>query len=238
MHIRQLLTQDQLNNFDESIALELIQKIEKGNIQNLSCSFLSVRAETVVLIAAALAQCPNLHTVNIAKNNLGQYGPATAEKLALAPSLHTVYMSGNHLGADGPATAEKFTHTRSLHTVYMQYNNLRGHGPETAKYLAECLNLHTVYMQYNDLAHYGPETAKYLAECPNLHTVYMHYNNLRGHGPATAAAFDSHNQYLADLKQTIHTPSMFTTVLNPDGMPPDVVDLIGVFLPPIDATVY
>ena len=157
MHIRQLLTQDQLNNFDESIALELIQKIEKGNIQNLSCSFLSVRAETVVLIAAALAHCPNLHTVNMANNNLGQYGPATAEKLALAPSLHTVYMGNNNLGE---------------------------------------------------------------------------------HGPATAAAFDSHNQYLADLKQTIHTPSMFTTVLNPDGMPPDVVDFIGVFLPPIDATVY
>ena len=130
MHIRQLLTRDQLNNFDESIALELIQKIEKGNIQNLSCSFLSVRAETVVLIAAALA------------------------------------------------------------------------------------------------------------ECPNLHTVYMGNNNLGEHGPATAAAFDGHNQYLADLKQTIHTPSMFTTVLNPNGMPPDVVDLIGFFLPPIDATVY
>ena len=130
MHIKQLLTEDQLNNFNEHIASELIQKIEEGNIQDLSCSSLEVRAETVVLIAAALAKCPNLHTVDMSRNGLGE------------------------------------------------------------------------------------------------------------HGPATAAEFDYHNQYLADLKQTIHTPSMFTTVLNPDGMPTDVVDLIGFFLPPIDATVY
>jgi len=149
MHIRRLLTQDQLNNFDESIALELIQKIEKGNIQNLSCSSLGVRAETVVLIAAALAECPNLHTVNMAKNNLGQYGPATAEKLALAPSLHTVYMSGNYLGEHGPATAEKLALAPSLHTVYMGNNNLGEHGPATAAYLAQCPNLHTVYMGNN-----------------------------------------------------------------------------------------
>ena len=211
MHIKQLLTEDQLNNFNEHIASELIQKIEEGNIQDLSCSSLEVRAETVVLIAAALAKCPNLHTVDMSRNGLGEHGPATAEYLALAPSLHIVDMSGN---------------------------NLREHGPETAENLALAPSLHTVNMSYNYLFHYGPATAAYLAKCPNLHTVNMGGNGLGEHGPATAAEFDYHNQYLADLKQTIHTPSMFTTVLNPNGMPPDVVDLIGFFLPPIDATVY
>ena len=147
-------------------------------------------------------------------------------------------MSFNELGEHGPATAENLALAPSLHTVNMRDNNLREHGPATAEKLAQCLYLHTVDMSGNDLAHYGPATAKYLAECPNLHTVDMQYNFLREHEPATAAEFDYHNQYLADLKQTIYTPSMFSTVLNPDGMPTDVVDLIGVFLPPIDATVW
>jgi hypothetical protein len=32
MHIRELLTENQLNNFDEHIASELIRKIKEGNI--------------------------------------------------------------------------------------------------------------------------------------------------------------------------------------------------------------
>ena len=182
MHIQNLLTKDQLNNFNEHIASELIQKIEKGNIQDLSCYSLvvslEVRAETVVLIAAALAKCSSLHTIDMGANELREHGPATAEKLALAPSLHTVTMS------------------------------------------------------FNELEEYGPATAKYLAQCPNLHKVNMRYNELEEYGLATAAEFDCRNQCLSDLiMQTI--PSMCSTVLNPDEIPTDVVDLIGVFLPPI-----
>ena len=124
MDIRQLLTQAQLNNFDESIALELIQKIEKGNIQDLSCFSVGVRAEIIVLIATALAKCPSLHTVNMSYNNLGQHGPATAENLAHARSLHTVNMSENSLGQYGPTTAENLTQSLSIHIVNMGKNSV------------------------------------------------------------------------------------------------------------------
>ena len=186
MDIRQLLTQAQLNNFDESIALELIQKIEKGNIQDLSCFSVGVRAEIIVLIATALAKCPSLHTVDMSYNNLGQHGPATAENLTHAPNLHTVDMYSNNLGEHGPATAENLTHAPNLHTVNMGGNNLEEHGPATAENLAHALSLHTVDMRGNNLRQHGPATAENLAHARSLHTVNMSENSLGQYGPTTA----------------------------------------------------
>ncbi len=98
MHIRDLLTQDQLNNFDESIALELIQKIEEGNIQDLSCKQAGVRAETIVLIAATLANCSNLHTVDMNNNLSSADAIKIANFFAYKNNPITLGIEGKHRG--------------------------------------------------------------------------------------------------------------------------------------------
>ena len=115
-----------MNNFDGSIALELIQKIEEGNIQDLSCAEVGVRAETIVLIATALANCSNLHTVDMCDNKLGEHGPATAKNLAQSPSIHTVYMNHNNLSsADAIKIANSFAYKNNPITLGIE-DSLRG----------------------------------------------------------------------------------------------------------------
>jgi len=170
MHIHDLVTQYQLNNFDDSVALELIQKIEEGNIHHLSC----------------FAMSKTIHGYYNGHFSVWNKIVPILETLANCPNLESLDMRQNCVGGDGFLLI--------------------------VEALAKNPNLKILDMSYNELGKYGPATAQHLAQAPKLESLDIRGNGLGEHEPATSAAFDDHNQSLADLKKNIHTLVMFIPV--------------------------
>lgn len=121
-------------------------------------------------VVRALAQHPNLTTLNLDNNNIG---PDGARVLAASTTLRTLYLYNNNIGSEGAIALSRNT---SLTSLGLGFNNI---GPEGAKALALNTTLTELNLWCNNI---GPEGAKALSRNTTLRSLYLYGNNIRSDG--------------------------------------------------------
>ena len=140
----------------------------------------------VVLRAAAGA--PNLHTLNINSNQLGELGKYAApmlEILSESDSLRIISVNSNHLGKYGPPVATSLAKLSSLSSLDIMDNNLEEYSLPTVKALTTSHSVRSVNMIFNDSIAQG----SFGSDC--------------SYGPAIAAVFEAYNRSI-ELQELLH----------------------------------
>ena len=147
--------------------------------------------DRVKALADGLKHCPNLQTLDLGHNSIGDDGAkALADCLKHCPNLQTLDLRYNSVGDNGAkALADGLKHCPNLQTLDLWYNSV---GDDGAKALADglkhCPNLQTLDLRSNSI---GDDGAKALADglkhCPNLQTLKLGFNSV-GDNDAKALA--------------------------------------------------
>ena len=147
--------------------------------------------DRVNALADVLKHCPNLQTLDLRYNSVGDNGAkALADGLKHCPNLQTLYLGRNNVGSDGAkALADGLKHCPNLQTLDLLNSNIGDNGAKAlADGLKHCPNLQTLDLRYNIV---GDDGAKALADglkhCPNLQTLDLGYNSVGDDGAKALA---------------------------------------------------
>ena len=99
-------------DLEQTILYRIVQDESILDASNLGCS-----PKILTLVARIAATSDSLSIVNMANNNLDDYGPAIATALDSSNTIHTVNMANNNLFENGPATATALASSNTIRNV-------------------------------------------------------------------------------------------------------------------------